>query len=787
MLSHYLLISFRSILKYKRSFIINLIGLSTGLTFSLFIYFWVADELNVNSYHEKRDQLFQVMVNEPLNNGIETQEFTPGPLAKTMADELPEVEYGVSVVEPISFYNGVLSENDNYIKVRPQFVDKDYFQAFTCVLLQGDKHAVLGNPQSILLSAETAVKLFPNMESCVGRIVEFKNEYFSGVYTVSGIFDRPAGPTTERFDVIFSYDLFLEKRPEVRDWNNAGPATFIVLRKGTDVEEFNTKIKDFIKHKPGRKHSALFAQQYSKKYLYGVYENGVPVGGRVMYVTLFSTIAVFILFIACINYMNLSTARASVKLKEIGVKKAVGAARSSLFMQYMGESMVISFLSVFTALGLVALLLPGFNRIAGKHIVLNFSIELVLIVLCVAILTGLLAGSYPALYLSGFNPGAVLKGKLKTSIGELWVRKGLVVFQFSTSVILIVSVLVVDNQMQFIQTKNLGYNRDNVISFPLEGNLTQGQETFFTEVKKVPGVIDISFSGELSSRRGGLLWDGKHEDEASSPQFYYMDASYDLIHVLGIEVKEGRSFSREFGSDSTAIIFNEAAIEAMGIKDPIGKTVDFYGKREIIGVVKNFHFESLYEKVKPFFFKMDKNTEGNVFVKIKGGEERRTIDAVQQTYSKFNKGFPFDYRFLDEDFQAQYEAETRVAVLSRYFAGVAILISCLGLFGLTAFATQRRTKEIGIRKVLGAGDFHTVRLLSRDFIKMVLISQIVGLPISYFIVKSWLDHFQYRIEMSPWYFLAAAVITLIIAVVTVGMQTMSATKVNLTESLRINE
>jgi putative ABC transport system permease protein len=782
MIVHYLVLSFRSFKKHLGSFLINLFGLVTGLAFSTFIFLWVTNELNVDSFLAHRDELFQVFINEPAENDIATTPYTPGVLGSYLQNAIPEVENSVEVIEPVSFYNGTLSQSDTHIKVDAQYAGKEFFNLFTYDLIVGDKRSALTGTKGVVLTEETAKKLF-NSTDCLGKMVEFKNETFTGLFEVTGVTARTPYASSMNFDVLFSYDLFLEERPDVHDWNNGGPSTFLLLKKGTDPEAFNEKIKNLIIDKPGRAGNRLYAQRFASKYLYGTFKNGVAVTGRIVNVRLFSVIAIVIVIIACINYMNLATAQGARRMKEIGVKKAVGAQRSSIFSQYMTESMLMVTLALVLALGVVWALVPYFNELSGKSISFNLSVNLLLILVCVTAVTGFVAGFYPSLYLSAFNPLKVLKGQTTNSLGELLLRKGLVTFQFVASVFLIVSVLVVHSQINFITTKDLGFKDDNVLSFQIEGTVKEKLAAYLEDVKRIPGVVNASFAGDLSSRKNGLSWPGKPVD-GSEPRFYYMDASYDLVNVLGISLKEGRNFSRNYPSDSLAIIFNEAAITEMGLKDPIGQEVEFYGKRKIIGIVKNFHFEPFYEKVKPLFFKFDGDPEGNVLIKIQKGQEQTTVASVEEHYRKFNPGYPFAFTFLDEEIQKNYEAETRLALLSKYFAGIAIIISCLGLLGLTAFAAQKRTKEIGIRKALGATNMGSIILVSREFMQLVLIALAIGLPLSYVALNEWLHQFEYHINISTWHLLVAALVTSVVSFTTVCLQSIRATSVDITRSLR---
>lgn len=797
MLKHNLLLIFRNFKRNKSSFVINLIGLSTGLACALLIYLWVSDELSIDKFNEKDSQLFQVLRNVPNGDGsIDTHETTPVLLAQTMKEELPEVEYAVSVI-PHWNETGILSAGDKHIRALPMWVSEDYFNVFSYRLIQGDKSSVFSDKNAVLLSDKLALKLFHTTTNMIGKTVEWDQGRLSGIYTISGIFEAPPSNASDQFDLLFSSRLYIETYEplyNLTDWGSNNPGTYVILRKGTNIRQFNDKIKDFIslKYKAlyGTKElqwiGEMFLRHYSDQHLYDRYEDGVQAGGRIEYVRLFSMIAIFILIIACVNFMNLSTAKATGKLREIGVKKTIGAGRRMLILQYLEESMLISFLSLLTALLLVVLFLPQFNEITGKHLVLYFDTPFILSSIGLTLFTGIISGSYPAFYLSRFNPAVVMKGKLRHDINEFWVRKGLVIFQFTISVILIVSVMVVYKQIEFVHTKNLGYNKDHIIHFSNEGKLRQGLQTFLSEVRKIPGVVNASsMDGDLvgnHSGGSGISWEGQAPGQAI--EFDGLDVDYDLIGTLNLELVEGRSFSRDFGSDSSKVIFNETAIAAMGIKDPIGKTVTLWGKeKQIIGVIKDFHFESLYKKVGPFFFRYSPNN-GNVLVKIKAGMEKEVIANLQKFYQQYNQGLPFEYNFLDNDYEKLYASEQRVNILSRYFAGFAILISCLGLFGLAAFTAERRTKEIGVRKVLGSSAAEIAGLLSGDFTKLVIIATGIALPAAYLISHRWLESFAYRIDLKWWYFAGAGLVTLLIAWLSVGMQTMKAALVNPAECLK---
>jgi hypothetical protein len=508
------------------------------------------------------------------------------------------------------------------------------------------------------------------------------------------------------------------------------------------------------------------------------------VGTRIAYVKLFSAIALFILLIACINFTNLSTAKASRRLKEVGIKKAVGAGRRTLVAQYLGESLLIAFAALAVAVGAVALLLPQFNQLTGKSLGLDVSASIVLVFLGITALTGLVAGSYPALYLSGFNPALVLKGKLGSATGELWARKGLVVFQFTLSVVFTVLVLVVYRQITFVQHKNLGYDKDQLIAFETEGRVTAHPDVFLAEIKKIPGVVNAS--SKLGDFLGNFGQMGTWALEEKQLLVNNMRVNYDMIETLGVPMKTGRSFSRKFGTDPGKRIVNEAFVKALGLEDPVGKTIDLGNtsdggtglRLEIIGVMKDFHYRSLHETIQPLVFTLEPEMPTTVLARLQAGKERETLQKLGQFYKAFNPGFTFNYQFLDDAYQAQYVAEGRVSVLSQYAAGLAVLISCLGLLGLAAFSAERRRKEIGVRKVLGATQSGIVYLLTGEFTRLVGVAVVVGLPLGFFIARQWLSGFAYRIVLEPWYFGLAGGLALLTALLTVSTQAFRAARIN---------
>jgi putative ABC transport system permease protein len=790
MLNNYLKIAWRNLVRDRQFTFLNLFGLAAGLACTLFIWLWITDELKMDKNNEKDDSLYQVMQNLKENNGIETMDYTSGLLANALKSEMPQVEYAASVV-PASWFSskGIISSNGTRIKAGGQFVSKDYFNIFNCDFSQGNYNRLITDKNSIVISDDLAMKLFHTTQDVIGKTIDWNQDEFNGKYLITGIFSKNPTNVSDKFDLLFNFDLFVEKRPGMLDWGNSDPSTFLIIKKGTDIRQFNARIKDFMHSKEKDSQKTLFLRKFSDKYLYGQYKDGKQVGGKIAYIKLFSVIAIFILAIACINFMNLSTANATRRIKEVGIKKVVGASRATLILQYLGESVLMSFLSILFAVILIFLLLPEFNSITGKNLTFGFSYKLIVTVITIALTTGLIAGSYPALYISGFNPSLILKGKLRTSIGELWMRKGLVTFQFTLSVISIATVLIVYRQINFIQTKNLGYNRDNIIDFaiPLEMDSTaiRTAKGFVNDLKNIPGVMNAgSYYHNLNGDHGaigGFQWPGK--GPSMDITFANLEVGSGFLQTVGIKIKEGRNFS-DNAQGQNEIIFNESAIKSMGLKYPVGKTVRFWGKdKQIVGVTEDFNFESLYQMVKPCFFQIEP-VMPNIIVKIKGGTERQTIAQIRQAFTSFNKGLSFDYRFLDDEYQALYISENRVAVLSKYFAGLAILISCLGLFGLAAFTAQRRQKEIGIRKVVGASVSSVVVMLSKDFLKLVFIAVIIAIPLVWWTMNVWLNSFAYRIQIGADVFIIAGGSIILITLITISFKSVKAAIANPVNSLR---
>jgi ABC-type antimicrobial peptide transport system permease subunit len=792
MLKNYWKIAWRNLVKDRRFTVLNLLGLSIGLACALLIGLWIADEWHMEKYNANDARLYQVMTNMQSVDGITTGSYTPGIMAPALKAEFPEVEYASSVLES-SWFNpgGVVSFDDKKLKAQPQYVDSGYFHIFSCPFVQSDYSQLFIDKQGVAISTSFATAMFGTTQNLIGKVIHYDRYEFTGDYVIRGIFEPNPKNATEQFDLLFNYAVCFDRRPGLKEWWNQDPNTFLLLKPGADIAHLNGKLANFIREKgiKGDDAPKYFLTQFSGRYLYNRYENGVQAGGRITYVRLFSIIALFILVIACINFMNLSTARATHRAKEVGIQKVVGAGRLTLIGQYLGESLLITLFSLALALVLVAALLPVFNGITGKQLILNFDREFLLVIVGMTVLTGLIAGSYPAFYLSAFRPVAVLKGTIKTSVGELWARKGLVVFQFTLSVMFIAGVLVVYRQVSYIQSRDLGYDRERIIHFnipiPTDSLRLLAASTFVKELGNIPGVAKASSYGHNlmgdHGEIGGLHWPGK--DPNLKMDFANIEVGYNFLETVGIKLKAGRNFSQNANAEHE-IILNETAIKAMGLKDPIGKVVTFWDERRVIvGVAADFNYESLYQPVKPAFFR-SYPVNDEVMAKLAPGSGIRTIAAVKAAYARFNPGMAFEYNFMDEDYQRLYASEIRVGILSRYFAGLAILISCLGLFGLAAFTAQRRKKEIGIRKVVGASVTQLVFLLSKEFLGLVLLAIGIAVPLAWLGMHEWLDQFAYRVPLTPGIFGLTGLAAIVITLLTISYQSISAAMSNPVHSLR---
>ncbi len=787
MLKNYFKTALRNLWKNQVFSAINIIGLALGMACSLLIMLWVYDEYNEDSFHKNGEQLYGVFERRH-NEGVIAADFaTQGLMPGEMKRTLPEVEYATGYawnqLSTFEANNKILKENGNY-------AGADFFKMFSYPLLSGNAATVLQSPLDISISKKMAEDFFGSPANAMGKTIRYENKKD---LKVTAVFDNVPKNSTAQFDYIINWQTFLENNEWTKDWTNNGPLTYIMLRKGTDPKAFEAKISHFNdnynKQQTANYYTRLSIQRYDDIYLHSSFENGELSGGRIVYVKIFSIVAIFILLIACINFMNLTTARSLKRAKEIGVRKAAGALRSSLIMQFIGEALLIVSIAVVFALLIVMLLLPPFNQLTQKQIGVPFTLSYFWLGIAGLILvTGFVSGSYPALYLSSFKPVSILKGSLKFSSGALWFRKGLVVFQFILSIVFIIATIVVSKQVNYIQSLNLGYNRENLLYVPLEGDLTSNYTVFKNRVMQMSGIKDVTHTTDaptkINNGTTGVEWDGK--DPNSNIDFTQVGVGYDFIKTMQIQMLQGRDFSRDFATDSVNYIINETALKIIGYKNPIGKSLTLWGmKGTIIGVVKDFHFNSLHEAINPLMLRLAENADGGIaLVKTEAGKTKEALASLEKVYQELNPKVPFTYKFSDEEYQKLYQNEQMVGHLANYFAFLAIFISCLGLLGLVMFTAEQRTKEFGIRKVLGASPFTLFSLLSKEFIMLVLVAMIIASPLAWYFSQQWLQDFAYRTNLSWWVFVIAGASAILIALVTVSFQAINTATANPVKSMR---
>lgn len=785
MIRSYLLTAWRNLVKNRTFSIINILGLTLGLTSSLLILLWVRDERNMDTFHQNDEQLYTVYERQYHDGQIDAGYYTPGLLADELKTKLPDVRYATGMA-----WNelNTFEANEKTLKHEGNHAGPDFFKIFSYTLLHGDASTALRSPADIAISRKMAEDFFGSTEEAMGKSIRFQNQKD---LKVSAVFENISNNSSMKFDYLINWETFLENNSWAREWGNNGPAVHLVLQGNTDLAAFRKKIRNFIElyNKEENFRIELDVQRYSERYLHSNFKDGEIAGGRIQYVRLFTVVAFFILLIACINFMNLTTARSIKRAKEIGIRKVVGAVRGALIRQFMGEALSIVILSFVLALVGVALLLPAFNNVVQKQIELPVSdIAFWLSLGVLMLLTCVLSGSYPSLYLSSFNPVRVFKGSLKFSHSALWFRKGLVIFQFVLSIVLIIGTIVISKQVDYVQSVNLGYDRENLIYVPLEGELPGKFSVFKEQLSGKPGIQAVSRITQsptsISNGTGGVVWEGK--DPSSMLQFTQAAVGYNFTSVMRVEMLQGRDFSSEFASDSTAYIVNETALKIFNYKDPIGMPLTFWQKKgTIVGIMKDFHFNSLHETIRPLVLRLGEiQGYGWALIRTEPGKTKEALASLEKICTTLNPQFPFTYQFSDEEYQKMYNSELIVSKLSNGFAFLAIFISCLGLLGLTMFTAEQRTKEIGIRKVLGASVVSLFNLLSREILVMVVIALLIASPLGWYVMNNWLQDYAYRIDIAWWIFLIAGSLAILIALVTISFQTIRALLVNPARSLR---
>ncbi|RIV17256.1 ABC transporter permease [Fibrisoma montanum] len=783
MLRNYLKIAWRNIAKSKTFSFINVLGLALGMTCSLLILLWVQDERSVNRFHANGPRIYQVLENQQwTGNDISTTPATPGPLAPALVAEVPEVEKAVKITWE---EERLLALGQKAYKEKGRIAGPDLFQIFTFPFLHGNAKTAILEPTSIVISEKVALKLFGKTD-VLGRMIRLDNKEDR---KITGVMQNIPETSSLKFDFVLPLEPFEKENQWITKWDNNGIRTFALLHANADVNRVNAKILDFVhQHDKNVTTIKTFLFPFEDSYLYSKFTNGKPDGGRIDYVRLFTIVAIFILIIACINFMNLATARSAKRAKEVGIRKVVGAERSFLIGQFIGEAVLTAGMALIFAVLLIQVLLPVFNTLTEKQISIEYGNPYYwLTLLGLTLLTGIVSGSYPALFLSSLQPVKILKGTLRFKSGAVLFRQGLVVFQFALSLLLIIGTLIAGRQVDYIRTKNLGLDRENVVYMALEGDLPKRFDVFKQELLQSPGIQSVTSSGSdplaIGNSTIGVEWKGK--DPADKTLFTQMPVSYDFINTMKIKLLDGRDFSKNVVTDSTNYLVNEEAARRMGMKSPVGQDLKFWGKSgKIIGLMKNFHLNSLRVAIEPLILRLDTTYNSTVIIRTRPGDIEKAIASMQALSKKHNPAYPFAYEFADESFEKQYTSETLIGKLANYFAILAIFIACLGLFGLAMFTAEQRTKEIGVRKVLGASIPSIVTLLSKDFLRLVLIAIVIATPIAWYSMSQWLQDFKYRIDIEWWMFMGAGLLAIAIALLTVSFQSIKAALMDPVKSLR---
>ena len=804
MFKNYLKIAVRSLFHNRTYSLINIGGLALGLAVSMMIGLWIHDEIAFNTNFENRDRIAQVLMNKTNDGETRTRYILPYPLA----DELRSAhasEFNHVVMSSFPSDN-VISSNEKNLNQFGTFMEKDALRLFSLDMIAGNYDA-LNDPNAIVISASAAATIFGSEEP-MGKTMRLNNDavvtvrgVFADLPTNSNIFETVADATeSKKLDFIAPWSLYVsmndwvKKARDKKLWDNNSYQVFAEISDNSTIAGVNEKIKDALyAHVPDvtkRSKPEIFLHPMKDWHLKSNFKNGIASGGAIQYVRMFGIIGIFVLLLACINFMNLSTARSQKRAKEVGIRKTVGSNKNQLVGQFLFESFLVTFCAFAIACILVALLLPLFNTLAEKQISFPLSKPLFWsISLALVFITSLLAGSYPALYLSSFRPVKVLKGTFNTGKSTTAFRKALVVIQFMVSIILVSGTMIVNRQIQHSKNRPIGYEKNGLIMVEKTTEDFEGKYNVLREaLKKSGGVAEIAESSspmtDVWNGHGGYDWEGK--DPNFITNFVAFFISFDYGKAVGWEIAQGRDFSRDFSSDSTAYILNEAALDYMGLPNPVGKTIRWHdGEHKVIGVVKNLLNESPFEPVRPAIYSINHGETNWLTLKLASEKSlTQSLAKVETVFDEIIPGVPFQYQFVDDAFGSKFKVEERMRKLSDIFSILAILISCLGLFGLSAFMAERRTKEIGIRKVLGASIASLFKMLSKDFMLLILVSGLVAIPVAYYFMQSWLESYSYHINFPWWVFGVAICSIMLIALFTISYQSVRAAIVNPVKSLR---
>jgi putative ABC transport system permease protein len=782
MFRNYIKVALRHIKRRKVYSFITILGLTIGMACFILIGLWVKDELSFDRFHEKKDRIYRILNRMQDGNADFNITYALGPALKA---EYPEVEEACRVClwfgSHVKYQDKIYAENNIYL------ADPGFFKIFSFPFIKGNPETALSDRYSVVLAEQTAQKYFGD-EDPIGKVLHVA--LMQGDFTVTGVIKNIPLNSHLRFDIIGRIEFLGEDR--LARWEEWTGPNYVLLRPDVSPADFEAKISGI--YKKNLNPDTTYVPELQPLTRVHLYELGRP--GQSKKVAMFSVIAVIILLMACINFMNLATAQSSKRALEVGMRKVIGALRRQIIRQFLGEAVLIAFFALVLSLIVVEAVLPYFNQFTGKSLVLlsGANLPLVLTLLLVALGTGILAGSYPSLFLSAFQPVQVLKNQLSFKNKGGGIRKALIVVQFAVSVGLIVCTLLVSSQLRFIQRLDLGLDRNHVVGAYVYPVLNKQFEAFKNFLLTQPGIKDVTSAAQLPFRVGENIqinWEGNPTDEMMSVDYTCVD--FDFFKTFNMEILQGRSFSKEFPTDEkTACMISETAALRMGIANPIGLNIymnhpawpESFRTARVIGVVRDFHARSLHTAIRPFVFRMYKPWHQFAFIRVDGTKTQQALASIEEAYNTYSPGIPFEYIFLDEVFNLQYTSERQLGELFNGFSLLSVVIACLGLFGLASYATEQKTKEIGIRKVLGASIPGIVSMTVREFLKWILIANLLAWPVAYFVMSKWLQNFAYKVSIGPLIFLLSAGLTLIVAVLTVSYHSLKAALANPVNSLR---
>ncbi|MGF7037652.1 ABC transporter permease [Mucilaginibacter lappiensis] len=786
MLKNYLKITWRNLLRQKTFSLINILGLTIGMASAALILLWIQNELSFDQFHEKRERLYSVYNRSKFDGKLWSWETTPKIMGRVMKEELPQLEK-VARVTDASF---LFTIGDKHLTAAGDFTDPDFLSMFSFPLISGDQKTALSDLHNIVITEKFSKKLF-GQENAMGKTVKIdSNAYFK----VTGVMKDLPNNTRFDFEYLVPWSYLKKIGQDDEYWGNNSIQTFVLLKPGVTEAHADAAVLNFTKNHSDTKDIQQFLHPADKWHLYSHFEDGKIVGGKIERVRVFSLIAVLILVIACINFMNLSTARSEKRAREVGIRKTVGALRGSLIWQFLGESVLIAAIAGLFAVFIVQISMSGFNQLTQKQLYVPYGNPYFwLIALGFIVVTGVISGSYPALYLSSFKPVAVLKGTFKAANTLVTPRKLLVVIQFTFAVVLIICTIIIRQQLQYAQDRDTGYRKDNLIYTFMSGDITKHYPSIRNELLSSGAATSVSKTNSPITQRysdsWGFNWPGSLPKNKVDFIIYSSDGS--LVKTMGLKLVAGRDIDPvNYPTDSTAMLVNEASVKIMNLKAPVGQSITQGEGKDmktwhIVGVIKDFIISSPYEPVQHMLIEGPSSWFNIIHYKLNNANStKENLRRAEAVFKKYNPDYPFEYSFVDQEYAKKFGDEQRIGTLASLFAGLTIIISCLGLFGLAAYMAQNRIKEIGIRKVLGASVASVTNLLSRDFLKLVVISFCIAAPIAWYLMYQWLKGYSYRITINIWVFVIAAALTLVISVLTVSYQAIKAALTNPVESLK---